>query len=149
MKSLFDQAYTAEFISRINQLTPQSKALWGKMDVAQMLAHCQTAFCTAFGSFELKFNPLLRFLFGKFLKKKVVNDTPFKQNLPAFSEAKISDTRLFEWEKKKLIELITRFQLEGRSGVIENHAIFGKMTPADWDTLMIKHLDHHLRQFGV
>jgi len=29
------------------------------------------------------------------------------------------------------------------------HCFFGKMTPMEWATLAYKHMDHHLRQFGV
>jgi hypothetical protein len=31
----------------------------------------------------------------------------------------------------------------------ETKTLWGKMTQEDWDELMWKHLDHHLRQFGV
>ena len=29
------------------------------------------------------------------------------------------------------------------------HSFFGRLTPEEWAVLMYKHLDHHLRQFGV
>lgn len=48
MKNVFDPAVTAELIHRIEQLTPQSPALWGKMSVDQMLAHCNVAYEMAF-----------------------------------------------------------------------------------------------------
>jgi len=41
VKNLFDPAVKQDIIARINKLTPQSKALWGKMNVSQMLAHLQ------------------------------------------------------------------------------------------------------------
>lgn len=41
VKDLFDPAVKQEILDRINKLTPQSQRQWGKMDVAQMLAHCQ------------------------------------------------------------------------------------------------------------
>ena len=37
MYNLFEPTTAAEVISRIEKLQPTSKALWGKMDVAQML----------------------------------------------------------------------------------------------------------------
>ena len=43
MKNVFDPAVTAELIHRIEHLNPQSPALWGKMSVDQMLAHCNVA----------------------------------------------------------------------------------------------------------
>jgi hypothetical protein len=41
VKNLFDPAVKHEIIVRTNKLAPESKPLWGKMNVAQMLAHLQ------------------------------------------------------------------------------------------------------------
>ena len=37
------------------------------------------------------------------------------------------------------------------TGVVtqDPHPFFGRMTGEEWDRLLWKHLDHHLRQFGV
>lgn len=40
-KNLFESDVMLEIIDCINKLTPQIQHLWGKMDAAQMLAHCQ------------------------------------------------------------------------------------------------------------
>ena len=40
MKDIFNQLHVGEILNRIDQLGPNSKPQWGKMDVAQMLAHC-------------------------------------------------------------------------------------------------------------
>jgi LPS sulfotransferase NodH len=46
--------------------------------------------------------------------------------------------------------LIDRFAAAGPQGCTKNpHSFFGRLTPQEWATLMYKHLDHHLRQFGV
>jgi hypothetical protein len=42
MKSMFEQATLDEVVRRINSLNARSQHLWGKMGVAQMLAHCST-----------------------------------------------------------------------------------------------------------
>ena len=44
MKNLFDKSTYEEISRRINALTPESQRQWGKMNVAQMLAHCKEAF---------------------------------------------------------------------------------------------------------
>jgi len=41
VKNLFDPVVKQKIIDRINKLTPQTKQQWGKMNVAQMLAHVQ------------------------------------------------------------------------------------------------------------
>jgi hypothetical protein len=150
MKSFFDKDYSEEFISRINSLNHQTQAQWGKMNVAQMLAHCQAPIKIASGQLTPKINPIVKLLFGKTAKRQLVNDPEFKRNLPTFTEAKIVDQRVFEQERNKLIELIKEFQEKGPSGLTKNsHPFFGDMSINDWDTLQVKHLDHHLRQFGV
>ena len=40
MKSVFDSSVRQELINRINSLSEQNKAAWGKMNVFQMIKHC-------------------------------------------------------------------------------------------------------------
>ena len=42
MESLFDETVTQEIIERINKLSPDSQRKWGKMNVSQMIAHCNS-----------------------------------------------------------------------------------------------------------
>lgn len=150
MRSIFDRDHANEFVNRINSLNHQTQAQWGKMNVAQMLAHCQVPLKIASGELVPKVNPIVKFLFGKSAKRQLVNDPEFKRNLPTMNEAKISDERIFEQERSKLIALLENFQSKGPSGLTKNaHPFFGEMSVSDWDTLQVKHLDHHLRQFGV
>jgi len=150
LRSLFNKDHSKEFISRINSLNHQTRPQWGKMDVAQMLAHCQAPLRIASGELKPRVNPVVKFLFGKRAKKDLVNDPEFKRDLPTLSEAKISNKREFEQERKKLVLEIESFQERGPAGLTaEPHPFFGDMSIHDWDTWQVKHLDHHLRQFGV
>jgi hypothetical protein len=72
MNSIYKATDNAEIIARIESLTPESKALWGKMSVDQMLKHVNEAALIAFGEKTLKINFLMRFL-GKMMKDKVIN----------------------------------------------------------------------------
>lgn len=149
MTSLFQTADLAAFQRRIQDLRPDSKAQWGKMDVAQMLAHCQVAFRMATGELTLK-RALIGFLFGGLAKRKLTGPAPFGRNLPTAPEFRVRDARVFASEREKLVELVQRFSARGPAGVpTEPHPFFGSLTAAEWDTLQCKHLDHHLRQFGA
>ena len=44
IKNVFDRKVSEELVSRINQLTPSTTNLWGKMNVSQMLAHCNVTY---------------------------------------------------------------------------------------------------------
>lgn len=146
VKNLFDHSVKLEIISRINQLTPRSQRKWGKMDVAQMLAHCQMPLGVAVGKHKLKGNFFLKII-GRLIKKKVFNDQPFKQNLPTDNSFKMTAPKEFEKEKQNLIQMINDFSETTMSG--EPHPFFGKLTKEEWSKGTWKHLDHHLKQFGV
>jgi LPS sulfotransferase NodH len=46
--------------------------------------------------------------------------------------------------------MIDRFVAAGPKGCTTHpHSFFGRLTAEEWAILMYKHLDHHLRQFGV
>ncbi|MEI9957583.1 MAG: DUF1569 domain-containing protein [Ferruginibacter sp.] len=146
LKNLFDTTAKQEIIARINKLTPQSKALWGKMNIEQMLAHCQMPLGVATGKHTLKGNFFIR-LIGPLFKKQLFNETPFKRNLPTDKSFIIVNPQEFEKEKKNLIDMLNDFSENNMSG--EPHPFFGKMTKEEWSKGTWKHLDHHLQQFGV
>ena len=149
MKSLFDAAVMHEVVDRINRLSAGTKPLWGKMRVEQMLAHSQTPLHIALGDKKFK-GGLMAFLFGKMAKGKMVKDEPFKKNLPTAPSFVVKDERNFDEEKARLIDLVQRFSKEPKQNLdARPHSFFGKLTADEWNTLQYKHLDHHLRQFGV
>ena len=150
MNNLFDTKVVDHYVGRINSLNHTSQHQWGKMDPAQMLAHCQKPFSIADGNLMLKPNKIIKFLFGKKAKKELLAGVPFKRNLPTFPEAVISDKKEFDKEKAALIEIIRTFNKNGPSGVKNlEHPFFGEMTPDTWSFLLSTHLNHHLQQFGA
>jgi hypothetical protein len=150
MKSLFNAKDNEEVIKRINSLTNTSQAQWGKMNVSQMLAHCQVPLKVAFGETKLK-RGIAGLLFGKMIAKKLTKDeAPFDRNLPTDKSFIVSDQPEFEKEKNNLAHIVKRFLEAGPEGLSKDpHPFFGKLTPSDWDQIQWKHIDHHLRQFGA
>ena len=146
LKDLFDPIVKQEIIERINTLRPATQRKWGKMDVAQMLAHIQAPLGVPLGKHPLKGNFVFR-LFAPFIKKQLYSPKPFRRNLPTDKTFKIADQRDFEKEKSQVIALINCFSPE----TIKNdvHPLFGKMTLQQWSNSNWKHLEHHLQQFGV
>lgn len=149
MKDLFSPADAAHNLNRINNLTPDSKALWGKMNVAQMLSHIQVPIEVGLGDKQVK-RTLIGFLFGRIAKKKLFSDKPFPKGLPTDVCFVRKGDHDFDPEKQKAALLLTRFVSGGHAGLSQApHPFFGKLTPLEWGTSLHKHLDHHLRQFGV
>lgn len=149
MNSLFDVTENQKIIGRIHQLSPSSKAQWGKMNVAQMLTHCQQPLLVAYGELKLKKN-FMGVLFGGMVKRMLLKEEPYKPSMPTAKQFIITDEREFEKEKKTLIDLIQRFSKQGPEGLRKDpHPFFGKLTAEEWNIMQWKHLDHHLRQFAV
>lgn len=146
VKNLFEPAVKQEIINRINKLTPESKPLWGKMNVGQMLAHCQMPIGVADGTHTLK-RTLMGRLIGPMIKSILHNDKPFKRNLPTDRSFIMTDPKDFEKEKQKLLAMVRNFS--EANIVNETHTFFGKLTKEQWSKGTWKHLDHHLQQFGV
>jgi hypothetical protein len=147
MGSIYNKADNEAMIARINSLTPDNNALWGKMTVDQMCKHCNTAIQVAFGKQDLKINFLMRIL-GSMLKNKAFN-SDFGKNSPTAKEFKFEGSYDFEASRKELAESIAQFAHGTQVIKVMDHPFWGKMTYEDWDKLIWRHTDHHLRQFGV
>lgn len=147
VKNLFEPAVKQDIVDRINKLTTESKALWGKMKVAQMLAHCQMPIGVAEGTHQLK-RTLFGRIVGPLVKSMLYNGKPFKPNLPTDpSFIMHGEGKDFEMEKQKLLTMISNFS--EKNMINETHPFFGKLTKEQWSKGMWKHLDHHLQQFEV
>ena len=149
MKSLFDKTENASMISRIEKLTADSKPLWGSMSASQMLKHSCISIQNASG--ELKFERSeMGKKFAEVAKPMIINDEPFGKGLPADENFIQKDAPDFLIEKTAIIAALKKFVEKGHGITSEaEHPFFGELTSDEWDKLMWKHLDHHLRQFGV
>lgn len=150
MKNIFDPSVTAELINRINQLKAESPAIWGKMTVDQMLAHCSVAYEMAFTKKHPKPNAVMRLILKTFVKNSVVNEVPYAKNTRTAPAFIITDRKDFKEEKARLIKYLEHTLALGQDHFEGKESLsFGKMTAAEWNNQFYKHLDHHLTQFGV
>jgi hypothetical protein len=150
MRNLYDPANVQELKERIAHLKPESPRQWGSMNAAQAVAHCATSLEWAVGD-RIPPRMLLASILGRIIKSKVVgDDKPMHKNSPTAKDLLVPDQRDLDAERARLLGLIDRFAVAGPAGCTTNpHSFFGPMTPNEWAILMYKHLDHHLRQFGV
>ncbi len=149
MKNLFELKTADEVISRIEKVQPTSPRQWGKMDSAQMLAHCCATMDMASGRLNLRRSMIGR-LFGPFFKAILTNEKPLGKNSPTDKKLRVDESRDFFSEQGKLQSKVGQFQEGGEKKCTRHpHPFFGPLTPQDWARGMYKHLDHHLRQFGV
>ncbi|MEO5911714.1 MAG: DUF1569 domain-containing protein [Pelobium sp.] len=150
MKSVFNLKDCQQVIERINQLGSDTKANWGKMNVSQMLAHCNVTYELVYTNLHPKPNLVMKFIVKLMAKSTVVGDKPYKKSLQTAPMFIIKDEKDFEVEKKRLIEHLEQTQQLGESHFEgkESHS-FGVLSKEEWNNMFYKHLDHHLSQFGV
>ncbi|MBW4360013.1 DUF1569 domain-containing protein [Flavobacterium taihuense] len=87
-------------------------------------------------------------LLGRMLKNKAFN-TDFGKNSPTANEFKFENSYDFESSRNEFAESIAQFAQGTQVIKVMHHPFWGKMTYEDWNKLMWRHTDHHLRQFGV
>ena len=150
MKNLFTKEETDLVIARINKLSPDTTPLWGKMNVAQMLAHASVTYEYVYENTYKRPKGIKKFLLKTFLKPYVVGEKPYKKNVRTGADFLKTSDHEFENEMKKLIDYINRTQELGGSYFDgkDSHS-FGPLSEKEWNTMFYKHLDHHLSQFGV
>jgi hypothetical protein len=147
MKSLFDADTFSEINTRINNLSEASEKQWGKMTHGQMLHHCQGPFNIMLEKNDYGMKP--NWLAKVFFKKLLYNDKPWRHNLPTAKFLKETEPRDFSTERQQLLTLLDEFQSQRNREDWKPHPGFGYFTKQQWGQLQYKHLDHHLRQFGV
>jgi hypothetical protein len=149
MKNLFEREAVDEVILRIDSLQPAVRQQWGKMDVAQMMAHCSAALDMASGQLILP-RLFIGRVIGPFVRPIYTNEKPFSRSSPTDPKLVVSDRREFLREQEQLKVKVRQFY-EGAEGKCTRHPhpFFGALPPQDWSRGMYKHLDHHLRQFGA
>ena len=149
MKSLFQPADRESLLSRIASLQPDIARQWGKMNPAQMLCHCSRALETATGDRPMK-QKFIGKILAPFVRPSILGPKPFGKNAPTDPTFVVSDERDFNGERTRLTGLIERFVVRGPEAAgSATHAFFGKLSGEQWGLLMHKHIDHHLRQFGL
>lgn len=150
LPNIFDKETAQALDARLNLLTNETPALWGKMNVAQMLAHCNVSYEMIFTDKHKKPNAFVKLMLKLFVKDKVVGESTYEKNGRTAPQFIIADAKEFQSEKTRLLDYISKVQelgstyFEGK----ESHS-FGTLSAAEWSNMMYKHLDHHLKQFGV
>lgn len=134
-------------LRRLDALTADSKPQWGRFTVPEMLFHLRESARMASGSLPVPDHG--KKLFQMFpLKHLILYVLPFPKGAPTAKQLLPTTQPEFDRALKELREALYEFQ-EARSGTPPTHPLFGPLTRAQWGTLVYKHTDHHLRQFGV
>jgi hypothetical protein len=133
--------------ARLDRLTPQATAKWGKFTAPQMVCHLADSLTMASGELAVPSKKLpIRFTP---LKQLIIYWLPFPKGAP--TAPLLLARKAAEWngEVQTLRERLDAFAKRGPSGPFVPHPAFGTLTPRAWGVLVYRHVDHHLSQFGV
>jgi hypothetical protein len=65
-------------------------------------------------------------------------------------EYRMDSPKLWKYEQERLIMLMEKFHEADREALAAfRHPIFGKFTANEWDALMVRHVEHHFKQFKL
>jgi hypothetical protein len=149
MGTLADPKVRADCGERIRRLNPDAGPKWGRMTARQMVCHLNDSFRVGMG--EKYASPATSLVQRTFIKWVALR-TPMKwpPGVPTRPEIEQGrgGTPPAEWDRDcaELLALLDAFAERQTFGV---HPTFGKMSTRDWLTWGYRHVDHHLRQFGV
>ena len=147
MQNILNEKTYNSIRQRIENLQPDAVRQFGKMDAAQMLAHCNKQLEGALG--KIKLEDVSTFVTRNIIRRVL----PLMNKIPKGTETseslKVKDVRQFEPEKQKLLGNLDTLYKGGIKTQWYDHPAFGKMSGREWAHLIHLHLDHHLRQFSV
>lgn len=150
LPNIFSKEVSEGVIDRINQLSPNSQPLWGKMNVAQMFAHCCVAYEMVYTDKHPKPSFFMGFILKNFVKRMVVSPKPYPKSSKTAPAFLVSDEKNFEAEKQRLIDYIRETEVLGSYIFDGKKSLsFGHLSANEWNNMFYKHIDHHLKQFGV
>jgi Protein of unknown function (DUF1569) len=150
MKTIFEIDTHGELHDRLEKLSPDAARQWGKMTPSQMMEHTARVLEMATSDDQ----PLKQVFLGKAIawifKGSFLGEKPFGKNAPTGPDYIIKDDPDFDATRERLKDLITKFHSFGPDRLDGNvHPFFGRLTGKQWGETQYKHVDHHLRQFGV
>ena len=147
MPTIWEPVVRDALLARARALTPQHSAKWGKFTVAGMLAHLNESTRMATGELPVtaKAPSLLRWPPLRYL---IIHHLPMPKSAPTAPEL-LARCGAAELATEQALFESSFSRLDGRSHQLVPHPAFGALSHTDWGLLIHKHVDHHLRQFGV
>lgn len=137
-------------IDRLNKITGDEKPAWGRMNLEQMISHLVQA-----GEMPFVESVPARSTFASmtFIKPLVLYVLPMPKEVKVSAELDQQQAgrkpQGLAADRETLIELTNKLGTLPEGHQCLDHPMFGKMSAKEWALIAHKHMDHHLRQFGV
>jgi hypothetical protein len=149
-ETIWNPSVRATFAERVGKLTVDSKAQWGRMNAAAMLAHLNDSYRMTTGELLVKKKSSSAVLSRTPIKQLIIYVLPFPKGAPTAPEliARCDGADLAA-EKLALVKLLDTLGGLTPANTLQPHPAFGALTYQDYGALMAKHTQHHFRQFAI
>ena|SRR3989441_3450373 len=148
MLSLFDPQVRTSILNRVSRLAADRKPVWGRFTAPEMVCHVSAGLRQGLGELDAgpPSGPFSRFP----MNWLVIHVLPWPRG-KGKSPREFLATRPTTWaaDLNQLRDLVERFSARGAAAPWPPSRVFGRISGRSWGVLEHKHLDHHLRQFGV
>ena len=146
MATVYDATARRKLHARIDALTPGSRPRWGRMTVGQMVAHCDLHLRHSLGEHLTPVNKPIRHFPLNLL---IIYLLPTPKGVPTMDELRDPVPGVFEEDVERLKDSLEKLGAVPPRTRMPVHAAFGAIGHHAHGTLAHKHIDHHLKQFGV
>jgi hypothetical protein len=148
MRSIFNAHERRRLHQRLDRLTPDTPARWGRMTAPRMVCHLIDAIesSDAPSPAVAATGLLTRVPF----KQLVIYVLPWpKGKLQSPPELLVTQPSDWAADLARLRAALERVGARGPGGTWPASDVFGALSGRDWGALLRTHINHHLRQFGV
>ena len=147
MGTLFEAGDREAILGRLSRLRPDARPKWGSFTPSEMVCHVTSGIRQGLSEVDLgePRGPLARWPLNWLL----IHVIPFPRNAPAAPEMLGRPSAGWSEDLEILRRSIERFGARGPGGTWPPSRVFGRISGSSWGVLQYKHLDHHLRQFGL
>ena len=147
MGSLLDAKDRESVLARLSRLKPDARPIWGRFTPGAMICHVTTGVGQGLGEVELDppSGPLTHWP----LNWLAIHVIPFPKNAAAAPDMLLRASTTFDADMATLRRMIQRYADQDPERKWPESRVFGRISGRSWGVLQYKHLDHHLRQFGL
>lgn len=151
MKNWFNPTDAVDVLRRLDGLTADARPRWGSFTASVLVCHLADPVRVALG--EKHAMPLRGPLGLPGIAHAVVWILPWPKGAPTAPEflpdAGMTPATDFATDKQALLATLRRFSETPSHRAFAPSPVFGQLSRRAWGRLMWRHLDHHLRQFGL
>ena len=157
MRSLLTREWRESIRERAAGLRPETGARWGRFTAPQMLAHAIQSLRMMTGELAVPVERVPWVVRHAPLRQLLIYVLPFPKGLPTSAallsrpaaEPSVISAAVWAAEQRELARVLEAIGARAAEGGWPEHPAFGPMDGRDWGVLQYRHIDHHLRQFGL